>query len=1824
MGRHLVSRDDGAGIAIVGMACRLPGADSPTALWRNVRTGVESITFFDDAELVAAGIEPALLRRPEYVKAAPLIAHADVFDAAFFGYSPREASVMEPGQRIFLEVAWEAFEDAGYNPARIPGVVGVFAGGGSLVTSYFAAHPGHPALIGQTASLEHLGNDKDFLATRVSYKLDLTGPSVTVQTACSTSLVAVHLACQSLLTGESDVVLAGASTVRIPQVSGYLAPKGQVNSPDGHCRAFDAAASGTIFGSGVIAVVLKRLHDARADGDHVWAVIRGTALSNDGGRKMSYTAPSVIGQARAMVDALTVAGVQAETIRYVECHATGTPVGDPLEIQALTRAWGRAGRPGSCAVGSVKTNIGHPEQAAGLAGLVKAVLAIHHAAIPPSLHCETPNPAIDFPSTPFYVNTRLVPWPEGDHPRRAAVNSLGIGGTNAFVVLEQAPADEPGPSTSGPAVFTMSARTESALSSAVARVREFLTEAPNITLADVCYTSNVSRSQHGYRLAVMASSIGELAERLAGVGPADRRSVREGGARVAFLFTGQGAHYPGMAVELYRTQPVFREAIERCDARLRAYVGRRIVDVLTASGELADALDRTEVIQPVTFAVQYALARLWESWGVIPAAVLGHSLGELAAACIAGAMDVDDALAFVAERGRLMAGLPGQGAMAAIFAEEATVRETLSAVGGRLTIAALNAPTSLVISGPLDEVTEAIRRFEARGIAMRPLTLGHGFHSSLVDPILDALEAAAGRVPFAPPRVPIVSNVTGMRVEAAPSARYWRDHARHPVRFAEGIQTLAMLGCDAFLEIGGGGVLVALGRQTLTDPALTWTPSLGRGKSDAQSLTEALRSLYLAGADIDWEQVHAPARPRRISLPTYPFERHRFWVDGSPRAVTIAAATAPPTVGADTPRHDAADRPRPLLLGASLPVAELRAVAANDVGAAAPRNGARDRDWFYGVRWVEAPHLTGRATPGTWLVLADAGGVAEKLARNLEADGHDCHLVRPGPAFARLGDRRWSADPVRLEHFESLFRALAESSRTPLRGVVHLWAMDATVAEDTSLESLAGSETVAAGSALAMARALSARDGAAPWWVVTRNGVSAGHDSRPTEPVAAMLWGLARTIALESPRMRGALIDLPATGHTVDQDADVLVREITCASAENQIAYRNGHRLAARLARLDLIAVPDAPVVVREDASYVITGGLGMIGLHVARWLVEERGARTLVLVSRGRPNDAASAVVASLQSRAARVDVLNADVATESGVHRLAEHLRKLPRLAGIVHGAGVLDDGILEQMTWERFTRVTAPKVRGGWLLHQLTREMPLDFFVVQSSLMGLLGSAGQSNYSAANAFLDGLATRRRALGLPATAIAWGPWAEGGMATAAGSRGQAHWRALGVGYLTPVDGVRALGDIMTHPVDRVAVAIADWDAYVAQFPETPAFYADVGRARALTPPPPANGSLRERLRQAPAPERRTALIQLCRTHAMEELGFTEPIDTQRPLDELGLDSLMSVNLANRLESALGVRIPIVRLIQGPSVEQFVDTVLVELVIAGARAASDTATSATGPPVVRASEVSGDRWIVRPRPNPAARVRLVCFPYAGGNAATYRPWVDALDRAFELIAIDPPGRAARVHEAPIDRLERFVDALGPHLEPYLDRPAAFFGHCLGGLTLFETARRLRTRRTLDLAHIFVSGARPPGRLGRKGQFEEQLLTRLLRKPGFDPFRRLHEQNDDIFGDMIRHFNIGATEEFLASDELRRLLFPAIRAEFAMAARYRYEPEPAWPVPVTCFAGLTDPYVSRDDALAWGQHTSASFRLHLREGAHFLVVDDRHFIVRAINQELSA
>jgi acyl transferase domain-containing protein/surfactin synthase thioesterase subunit/acyl carrier protein len=1762
------SGPDRHAIAIIGLACRFPGADAPADFWSNLCNGRESIRVFSEAELLAAGVAPNQLQDRHYVRAAPVLSDIERFDAAFFGYSPREAALTDPQHRLFLEVAWEAFEDAGYHPEACPGVVGVVAGGGGVVSSYLVAYPGHPALSGDTATLPHIGNDKDFLATRVSYKLNLTGPSLTVQTACSTSLVAVHLAGQSLRVGECDMVLAGVSSVRIPQLRGYLAERGQVHSRDGHCRAFDAAGQGAIFGSGVAAVLLRRLDDAVAAGDHIYAVIKSTAVTNDGGHKVSYTAPSVMGQARAMVEALTLADVAPDTVSYVECHAAGTNVGDPLEIQALTRAF-RTGtaRTGFCAVGSVKTNIGHPEQAAGLAGLIKTALALKHARIPPSLHFTTPNPDIDFANSPFFVNTALREWAANGHLRRAAVNSLGIGGTNAFAVLEEAPAPPPRPvAAERPVhVLTLSAKTAAALVEQAARFRTALREQPDLRAADVCFTSNVSRSQFPYRLAVTGGSPSELAAKLERVVAGPRAQGRGADKKIAFLFTGQGAQYHGMAADLYRTHPTFREALDRCAEAFRSRLERPLLAVLFEAGESA-ALDQTAYTQPVLFALEYALARLWQSWGVSPAAVLGHSLGEIAAACVAGAVEFDEAVEFIVTRGRLMQELPAGGAMVAVFAAEEGVRRAL-VDRPAVVVAAVNGPENTVISGPRDDVQTVVDTLRTQGVECKPLALANGFHSPLVEPMCDALEAAASRVSWKTPHVPLVSNFTGQVMAERPDARYWRQHARHAVRFADGVRTLRALGCEIFLEIGPGSTLLGMASQVLAGVSCAWLPSLSRQKPDWQVLLESLQALYLEGAPITWEEVHRGAGHRRVSLPTYPFQRKRFWVDETAPTAVVTRAVPQPAPEADF------------------------------------------HEWLYTVGWQARPRPSGTdpgARASRWLVFSDAGGVGPALARTLERGGDHCQIVP------------WTVDCRRLDDIRTLVND-AVRDQPALAGVVYARALDTPPLATMTPDQLEIAHDVSARGALQVARALSEARTAGVFggrlWLVTRNAQRVSETDPPSEAVQAQLWGLGRSLAQESPGLWGGLIDLPAGAS--QGDAEAVAAELRRADDEDQVAFRAGTRFVPRLGRFTRPSANGGLPSFRSDATYLITGGLGTIGLRTAQWLVEHEGVRSLVLTGRRGAADRQGPALEALRRHGARVLVIAADVSLEADVRRVMDALRDLPPLRGVIHGAGVLDNEIVEHLDWERFAAVTRPKVEGAWLLHRATREHPLDFFVVQSSLLSLTGSAGQSNYTAGNAFLDALVSHRQALGLPATAINWTAWDEGGLATTVGARAQEAWRANGWRYIPPDAAVRVFAQLMHPPVDRVAVIIADWPRYLRQFPKAPPLYSGLGGEATTDTAPASRPDVRQRLAEAGEADRRAILIEFLGRQVMDAMGFDEPIDARRPLSDVGLDSLMAVNVAARLETALGIPVPVVKLIRGPSIEHLVEELAPRL---NGVAAAPPATER--PPSTGTSKIAGHGWLVFPRPNPSARMRLFCFPYAGGNAATYRPWADGLGADVELVAVDPPGRANRIHEAPIDRLDDFLAALGPAMTPFLDKPAAFFGHCLGGLTAFETARRLRQQGGLDLRHLFVSGARAPRRLNRPGRFEENLLARLLERPEFDARVALYDQAEDVVAEMIRQFNIGLTEDFLASAELRTLLMPAIRAEFRMGAHYRFTAETPWETAITCFTGIDDPYVTREDALGWSEHTRRLFRLHLRAGAHFLVVDDRDFIVETITREL--
>jgi len=872
-------------IAIIGMSCRFPGAKDIEAFWQNLRDGVESISFFSDEEL--SGI--ATLSQPNYVKAGAVLSDIELFDAAFFDFNPREAELTEPQHRIFLECAWEALEGAGYVAQTDEIPIGVYAGTGMNTYLLNNLYPNRDSSdLGGVFSLV-IGNDKDFLPTRVSYKLNLKGPSVNVQTACSTSLVAVHLACQSLLNGECDLALAGAISVRVPHKVGYLYQEGMILSPDGHCRAFDAKAKGTVAGNGVGIVVLKRLEEAMADGDCIHAIIKGSAINNDGSLKIGYTAPSVEGQAAVISEAQAIAGIEADTITYIEAHGTGTELGDPIEIAALTKAFrATTEKNGFCAIGSVKTNFGHTDAAAGVAALIKTVLALKHRLLPPSLHFEQANPQIDFAKSPFYVNTTLSEWKIEGTPRRAGVSSFGIGGTNAHVILEEAPTQAPSGSTSRPwQLLVISAKTPSALETATARLARYLDQHQDVKFADVAYTLSQARRAFKHRRMLVCQNLEEARTELGSTGDAQEQRT------VVFMFSGQGAQYVNMALELYQHEPSFREQVDFCSEYLKPHLGLDLRQVLyEQSSEASQQLNQTAITQAALFVIEYALAKLWMAWGVYPEAMIGHSIGEYVAACLSGVFSLEEALSLVAIRGQLMQKMP-QGTMLAV---PLPVEKVQSLLGKGLSVAAINTPNLCVVSG----ITEAVDRLEKQlGVECQRLHTSHAFHSEMMEPVLSSFTEAAKKINFRSPQIPYLSNVTGTWISAAEAIdpSYWAKHLRQTVRFAEGMQELLKKSTRILLEVGPGRTLATLARRHSDKAAdqvvLTSLRHPQEKQSDIAFLLKTMGKFWLAGGKVDWSGFYAHERRHRVPLPTYPFERQRYWIEAKtpvfekePRSIT--------------------------------------------------------------------------------------------------------------------------------------------------------------------------------------------------------------------------------------------------------------------------------------------------------------------------------------------------------------------------------------------------------------------------------------------------------------------------------------------------------------------------------------------------------------------------------------------------------------------------------------------------------------------------------------------------------------------------------------------------------------------------------------------------------------------------------------------------------------------------------------------------------------------------------------------------------------------------
>ncbi len=2302
-------------IAIVGMSLRFPnGANDPEKFWQLLREGVDCIT-----EIPASrwNVEDYYDPDPDapgkmYTRCAGFLDQVDQFDPQFFGIAPREAQSMDPQQRLLLEVTWEALERAGQSPSKLAGSrTGVYigisgndyshlhstAGGSEHIDTYFGAGVAHSIASG-----------------RISYVLGLQGPSVSVDTACSASLTAVHLACQSLRAGETEMALAGGVNVILSPDGIITASQARMLSPEGRCKTFDASANGYVRSEGCAIIVLKRLSDAIASGDNILALIRGTAANQDG-RSGGLTAPNGEAQQAVIRAALVNANLKPEDISYLETHGTGTSLGDPIEVQSLGAVFSEShSKEQPLLLGAVKSNIGHLEAAAGIAGLIKTILALQHQELPPSLHVQQLNPHIAWEKLPVKVTTALTPWKIANGKRIAGVSSFGFSGTNVHVILEGAKEDkkEKEPSLNLTAerpchVLTLSAKSDEALRELAlryerhlvshydspleggqggvardlrncdedARFNNTLLNPPSMgdsnhsplgvdvardltnTFANICFTANAGRAHFNHRLALLAESTEQAHAKLAAFVNGEMLAALQHGkvedghrAEVAFLFTGQGAQYLNMGKQLYETQPVFRAALNKCDELLRPYLEVPLLSVLfskqhsaplsntevcsppnnsvilegtsLATGTMPSAredssrmtyplegnsnfslttdhcslntdhwLHQTAYTQPALFAIEYALAELWRSWGITPSFVMGHSIGEYVAACVAGVFSLEDGLKLIAARGRLMQALPLNGSMAAVFANEETVRKTILPYLDKVDVAAINGPANIVISGEREAVNEILRKFESEDVKHKPLTVSHAFHSPLMEPMLDEFERLARDVQYSAPRIPLVSNITGQFVadDEITHAQYWRNHVREAVRFADAMVALHEQGCKIFVELGPSPVLSSMGQRCLPEHAGAWLPSLRKGREDWQQVLETLAGLYVHGVNVDWPRFDHGFVRRRVVLPTYPFQRSRYWskaaerrVKGEGRRARAASPSLHPLLGArlrsalkevqfeaqvevhaqpflrehqfyGTPvfpatayvemalaaaqeiygasehviqqcnLHEALLLPeeetrlvqliftpeteaqgafqilstkaniehtqekwtlhasgtlrahaeaetalvdlqtlqqrcaRPLevkayyekfralgvdygqsfqglsrlwqgkgealaeiqltddsenrfrfhpglldacfqLFGATIvaeeeageedkvympasmerlnvfrdratrfwchaqlreghakgsetlrgdlclfdesgaPIAKIESLRFKRVTRAALQRVSLKsfEEGFYEVQWqkqtlAEAAPAIVQSPAAKWLIFADEEGLGAAMAEQLERHNTSAVFVRKSKSFARVNENEWRLNPERREDFERFFSE-AFSKETGCRTLVYAWSLDAQITEATSAEELLATEKSLCGSTLNLVQVLAQMNWPNPprLWLLTRGAHAVGDESIMTHftqsisykssehaqnnsplkgeirgapsfdamnmPVQASLWGLANVISLEHPALQCSRIDLdPKTLEAHRREASCLLDEMRANTRENQIALRSGERFVARvmpvaaasnrqpttgnertaasipqpvkleirqhgvlenlklvpqkrrapergevevrvhatglnfrdvlnalgmypgdpgplgnecigkivalgeevndlnigeevmvlaadtfasyvttdarfvlpmpghlsveeaatlpitfltahyalnhLAQLkkgervlihaaaggvglaaiqlaqragaeifatagsaekhdylralgvknifssrtldfadeivqltngegldivlnslagefipkslsllrangrfleigktdvwneervktlkpeiayhviylgqiihehpglirtlfeelshafergELQPLPFKPfpledavhayrymaqakhigkvVLVQSDgvedrrswivdrkkkepqhdpqltinhqhSTYLLTGGLGALGLHVAKRLVE-KGARHMVLVGRKAPSETASAAIAEMENKSAKIVVSQVDISQAEEVRRVLEEISKtLPPLRGVIHSAGVLDDGVLAQQDWPRFAKVMAPKILGAWHLHCLTKELPLDFFVLFSSIASMFGAPSQGNYAAANAFMDGLAHYRRAHGLPALSINWGPWAEGGMVTGLGGRGASRLSQQGLSLINPEQGVQALERLLGSPGAQAAVVPVNWTKFLQQFKseEAPLFFAQVAKTiqpqnNDMNAAPRALDIVKELERALPS-ERREVLTAHVREQVVKVLGLeaSQAPELQQGLTDLGMDSLMAVELSNRLRTSLGRTLPSTLAFEYPTVAALTNYIATEV----------------------------------------------------------------------------------------------------------------------------------------------------------------------------------------------------------------------------------------------------------------------------------------------------
>lgn len=1599
-------------VAIVGIGCRFPGADGPEAFWRLLSGGRDAVgdipadrwdadAFYDPDPSVPG---TAVSRKGGFLRGV------DQFDFEFFGIAPRESEQMDPQQRLLLETAWEALEDGGQVPQRLAGSrTGVFVG---ISTNDYGHLPiVRPQLVDAYTGT---GNALSIAANRLSYLFDLHGPSMAVDTACSSSLVAVDLACRSLRDGECTMALAAGVNVILSPALMINFTKARVMAADGRCKTFDADADGYVRGEGAGVVVLKPLSRALADNDPIYAVIRGTATNSDG-RTNGLIAPSGRSQQAALSQAYRRAGVSPGAVDYVEAHGTGTALGDAIEAKALGAVLADGRPPGSrCLVGSVKTNIGHLEAAAGIAGLIKTALALRHREIPPSLHFTAPNPHIPFGDLALEVARTRTPWPNHGARAMAGVSSFGFGGTNAHVVLTEAPqvrSSAGAHDTDRAELLAISARSPEALAALVGDYE--LALMGGTPLKDLCYTAGARRDHHEHRLCVVGDSPAAMFEALAGYRQhASRPGLSVGHCRpgdrpqMVFVFSGQGSQWHGMGQRLAAEEPVFADALAGCDRALSPHLGASVLTELSAG--LADI----DMIQPAIFAVQVALAALWRSWGVEPAAVVGHSMGEVAAAHVAGALSLDDAAAVICARAGLLQRVRGRGAMAVAEVTESEAAELLAGED-RVAIAASNSHRSTVLSGDRSVLAEVMATLARRDRFSRWVDVDAASHSPQLAALAGELRAGLAGLQPRSPTVPFYSAVSGdVLGDALLDGDYWAANLCAPVRFSPALRRLLDAGHDTVVEISPHPILLTAAREDAEDLGrdVTVLASLRRDDDGRATALASLGALYTRGQPVAFEQLDPLGRC--VAAPTYRWQRQRSWLDAGPISVPAAeavpwrgplrSAVQPHTVLAEVDIDTVSEALlRELVVTAAAKafgpgqraLREIRVHQPRELTDAAARtlqfavhddlsfqcysahpdtptqwtllaDGRIDADpaelgeLLYRLRWQPTsipPEAPGRSVDtGRWLIFSDAGPATDTLRDHLEAQGKSCVVVEADldlEHLHRLTPDAYRVNPTRPEHFRQLLSDAFGDDRPRCRGVVHLWSLRTAPPEATSAESLADATSLGTLSVLHLVQALAGWSDSPRLWLVTRGAQTTDADTGPVSLAQAPLWGMARSIDHEHPELGCTRVDLSAGGGADELRA--MFQEIWADDAEVDVALRGGRRYVARLARDDDTA-PGAPgPEIRPDGTYLITGGLGALGLQVAAWLVEH-GARHLALMGRSATAESADASVEALRAGGTEVLIAAGDVTRADDVAAVLDSLAtSMPPLRGVVHAAGAVDDALLAHLDERRLRSVLAPKVDGAWNLHTLTRDAALDFFVLFSSAASVLGSPGAANYGAANAFLDALAWHRRSEGRPALSINWGPWE--GLGFFSRSELHRHFSHYGVTGLPAPACLRALAGLLARPIPQAAVLDVDWARWCAGFSAgTPPLLAELHDA-----PGPATAEaggptdgLYQALQGAAADERHRMLQAYLAELTATKLGLApSSLDIDAPLSALGVDSLITLELRIQIERDLGVIVPVTRLLDGPSVASVSSWIAEQLTETGSAPTVSPPAAAPAPP---------------------------------------------------------------------------------------------------------------------------------------------------------------------------------------------------------------------------------------------------------------------------------